>query len=189
MRIRRSPAAWGLLAALLVFILDQASKWWLLEVVGIDRRPPIEVTPFFDLVMVWNTGISFGLFAEHDQRLLLVRRQRERTLDAEKRFVVATKLHQDLAMIGECIGGSGIELKRRANELQRLVALSALVIDDAEQMHGVEMSGRELEDAGIESFRVVKQSPPVQCDAGFDGLINGLLLGSGTRSGAGRLCC
>jgi signal peptidase II len=53
----------GLGLAAVVLVLDQATKWWMLEVVGIALRPPIEVTPFFNLVMVWNRGVSFGLFA------------------------------------------------------------------------------------------------------------------------------
>jgi len=53
----------GLVLAAVVMVLDQATKWWMLEVVGIGYRPPIEVTPFFNLVMVWNRGVSFGLFA------------------------------------------------------------------------------------------------------------------------------
>jgi signal peptidase II len=28
----------------------------------LQAYPQIEVTPFFDLVMVWNTGVSYGLF-------------------------------------------------------------------------------------------------------------------------------
>lgn len=51
----------GLLWAAVVLILDQASKAWIVADV---MNPPriIEVTPFFNLVMVWNRGISFGLF-------------------------------------------------------------------------------------------------------------------------------
>lgn len=62
---RRLIAA-SLLIAAITFALDQWSKWWLLEVVNIDGRPPIEVTGFFKLVMVWNRGISFGLFNNPD---------------------------------------------------------------------------------------------------------------------------
>lgn len=53
----------GLAIAAAVVVVDQASKWWIVEVV---MRPPrvIEVTPFFNLVMGWNRGVSFGLF--HD---------------------------------------------------------------------------------------------------------------------------
>jgi len=51
----------GLLIAVLVLALDQASKWVILTKV---MRPPqvVEITPFFNLVMGWNRGVSFGLF-------------------------------------------------------------------------------------------------------------------------------
>ena len=52
----------GLLAAIVVLVLDQASKLWLLFVFDIGRRGAVSVTPFFDLVLVWNTGISYGWF-------------------------------------------------------------------------------------------------------------------------------
>jgi signal peptidase II len=53
---RRGPLA--LMA--LVLILDQLSKWWIVARV---MSPPrvIEVTGFFNIVMVWNRGITFGL--------------------------------------------------------------------------------------------------------------------------------
>lgn len=46
---------------LVVLALDQATKWMALA----SLRPyePIEVTPFFNLVLVWNRGVSFGLLA------------------------------------------------------------------------------------------------------------------------------
>lgn len=49
------------LAILAVIAFDQLVKWWMLSEVGIAARPPIEVTSFFRLVMVWNQGISFGM--------------------------------------------------------------------------------------------------------------------------------
>ncbi|WP_375413951.1 signal peptidase II [uncultured Bradyrhizobium sp.] len=52
----------GLMAAIAVLILDQASKLWLLFVFDIGRRGAVQVTPFFDLVLAWNTGISYGWF-------------------------------------------------------------------------------------------------------------------------------
>ena len=54
----------GVIAAVLSLILDQASKLWLLYVFDIGRRGSVAVTPFFDLVLAWNTGISYGWFAE-----------------------------------------------------------------------------------------------------------------------------
>jgi signal peptidase II len=52
----------GVLAALAVLALDQASKLWLLFVFDIAHRGAVTVTPFFDLVLAWNVGISFGWF-------------------------------------------------------------------------------------------------------------------------------
>ena len=50
----------GVIAAIVVLALDQASKLWLLFVFDIGRRGVVQVTPFFDLVLEWNAGISFG---------------------------------------------------------------------------------------------------------------------------------
>ncbi|WP_207478075.1 signal peptidase II [Arenibaculum pallidiluteum] len=60
----RPRIAMGLAAALVCILLDQASKWWILEVV---MQPPrvIEVTSFFNLVLAWNRGVSFSLFYSH----------------------------------------------------------------------------------------------------------------------------
>jgi signal peptidase II len=52
----------GVIAALAVLALDQASKLWLLFVFDIARRGTVKLTPFFDLVLAWNVGISFGWF-------------------------------------------------------------------------------------------------------------------------------
>lgn len=60
-RVRRFWAA-GLVAAAAVLIVDQAIKLWLLFVFEIGKRGAVRVTPFFDLVLAWNTGISYGWF-------------------------------------------------------------------------------------------------------------------------------
>src|ERR1700712_3857333 len=52
----------GIIAALATLALDQASKLWLLNVFDIGHRGAVSVTPFFDLVLAWNPGISFGWF-------------------------------------------------------------------------------------------------------------------------------
>jgi len=60
----------GLSVATVIIILDQLSKYWIIETVmrpeGVDGTPfnsatRIEVAPFFDLVMAWNRGVSFGI--------------------------------------------------------------------------------------------------------------------------------
>lgn len=54
----------GLSAALLVAMFDQALKLWLLYGFDIAARSPVRVLPFFDLVLTWNKGISYGLFQQ-----------------------------------------------------------------------------------------------------------------------------
>lgn len=50
-------------AAVLGVVADQASKWALLEVVGLRENPRnIRLLPVFDIVMWWNHGTSFSLF-------------------------------------------------------------------------------------------------------------------------------
>lgn len=46
-----------------ILVIDQASKWLILEVVDLDTRRNVEITGFFSLVMVWNYGVSFGMLA------------------------------------------------------------------------------------------------------------------------------
>ncbi|MBP9050334.1 MAG: signal peptidase II [Alphaproteobacteria bacterium] len=76
-------------------LLDQLSKWWVIErffrtrtfeaheqgkpfgewLVSLAQTPfpPVkfEITPFFNLVMVWNKGVSFGMFASDDSLMPL----------------------------------------------------------------------------------------------------------------------
>src|SRR5262245_19730874 len=52
----------GIIAGIVTLVLDQASKLWLLYVFDIARKGAVRVTPFFDLVLAWNGGISFGWF-------------------------------------------------------------------------------------------------------------------------------
>lgn len=73
-------------------ILDQLSKWAVTELVirprldvtfvdliswvmqAPEKMPytSIEVLPFFNIVMVWNSGISFGMFNDGTSTLLLI---------------------------------------------------------------------------------------------------------------------
>ena len=51
----------GLLLALVVFVMDRASKWWIVEVFDLPGKDTVYLLPFLDLTMVWNRGISMGL--------------------------------------------------------------------------------------------------------------------------------
>lgn len=49
--------------ALVMFLLDRASKWWVIEGMDLEHARIIEVWPgVVNFVMAWNDGINFGLF-------------------------------------------------------------------------------------------------------------------------------
>jgi signal peptidase II len=69
-RDRSAFRLWGtyslliLVVSVLGLVADQGFKLWMLEGYDIASRGRVEVTPFLDLVMVWNYGISYGLFQQ-----------------------------------------------------------------------------------------------------------------------------
>lgn len=61
----------GLLLAVIILVLDQISKWWVVERImrpeGVAETPfftphSIEILPVLHMVMAWNRGVSFGMF-------------------------------------------------------------------------------------------------------------------------------
>jgi signal peptidase II len=54
----------GLFAAAMTAILDQAVKLWLVFGFDLPAKGRVHLAPFLDLVMTWNTGISYGLFQQ-----------------------------------------------------------------------------------------------------------------------------
>jgi signal peptidase II len=59
-----TPARLGFLIALITLVLDQASKLHLLFVYDLPVREPLVLAPFLEFVVVWNRGISYGLFQQ-----------------------------------------------------------------------------------------------------------------------------
>ena len=57
-------SAFGLFRRGVRLVADQASKFWLLLVAHLTSLEPIVLTPFAELVLTWNTGISYGLFPQ-----------------------------------------------------------------------------------------------------------------------------
>ncbi len=51
----------GLIAGLLVLLADQASKWWILNVLDLPNLRQVVLLPVLNLTMVWNQGVTFGL--------------------------------------------------------------------------------------------------------------------------------
>jgi signal peptidase II len=58
---RGTRLAVGGVAALLVLLADQGSKWWVLSGLKLPELGSVVVLPFLNLTMVWNRGITFGL--------------------------------------------------------------------------------------------------------------------------------
>ncbi|WP_428391109.1 signal peptidase II [Lichenicoccus sp.] len=52
----------GLPVALLVLVCDQASKYWILNILDLPALGSIALLPVLNLTMVWNHGVTFGLF-------------------------------------------------------------------------------------------------------------------------------
>jgi signal peptidase II len=51
----------GVIAALVVLVADQASKWWVLNVLDLPDLRQVVLLPVLNLTMVWNHGVTFGL--------------------------------------------------------------------------------------------------------------------------------
>ena len=62
---RLSPLGLGIAA--LVLLADQAHKAWMLYVYDIGAKGTVTLAPFFDLVLVWNQGVSYGLLAQRTE--------------------------------------------------------------------------------------------------------------------------
>ena len=65
--VRNGPSAAAILgfsAALITLILDQATKLYTLFVYDLPLKEPVEFGPFINLIVVWNRGISYGLFQQ-----------------------------------------------------------------------------------------------------------------------------
>ncbi len=66
-----APSLWwgsltrfGLAVAMATAAVDQASKFWLLLSFDLGARGIVTLAPFLDLVLIWNRGISYGLFQQ-----------------------------------------------------------------------------------------------------------------------------
>lgn len=54
----------GLGVAAATFLADQALKLWIVLIYDLAARGRVAVLPGLDLVMVWNRGISYGMFQQ-----------------------------------------------------------------------------------------------------------------------------
>lgn len=62
-----TPLRLGLPFAAALLVADQLSKWWILEVLRLPEIRQVKLLDLgfagFDLTMVWNRGVTFGLLA------------------------------------------------------------------------------------------------------------------------------
>ena len=57
----------GALLALVTLALDQATKLYLLFGYDLPLKEPLVFAPFLELIVVWNRGISYGLFQQDSE--------------------------------------------------------------------------------------------------------------------------
>lgn len=50
-------------AAVSIFLLDQLSKYWFIEIFQMPVRGVVVLCEYFSLVMAWNRGVSFSMFS------------------------------------------------------------------------------------------------------------------------------
>jgi signal peptidase II len=58
----------GVVAAVLACLADQITKLWLIYVFDLGARRVVPIAPVLDLHLIWNSGISYGLF-QHQGRV------------------------------------------------------------------------------------------------------------------------
>lgn len=56
----------GFIIALIVFSIDRLSKWWFIDIFKLPIKGTVEIFNIFDVVMVWNRGVSFGFLSASD---------------------------------------------------------------------------------------------------------------------------
>jgi signal peptidase II len=67
----RRMAVWGqysrlgFAAAVAAFAADRLHKWWMIDVYRIGERGTVEITSFFQLKLIKNHGISYGLLPQN----------------------------------------------------------------------------------------------------------------------------
>jgi len=55
------PALIAYAAAFVAIVLDQASKYWVVNVLDLPDRFQYHLSSVFNLTLVWNDGVSYGL--------------------------------------------------------------------------------------------------------------------------------
>ena len=56
---------------LILIFLDQVTKWWIINYV-MQPIKILPITPFFNIVLTWNSGISFGIFSNQGEFSVII---------------------------------------------------------------------------------------------------------------------
>lgn len=62
-----SPSRVGLITAIVTLVIDQASKLGLYLSTDLALTQPWPIGPFMDFVVLWNHGVSYGLFQQDSE--------------------------------------------------------------------------------------------------------------------------
>lgn len=98
----------GFALALLVVVADQASKYSVLNLFRTDYAAAlqIEITSFFNLVLVWNRGVSFGMFNNAAAMPWLLVLLAVILVGMVTRWLLKAKTRAEAAAFGLIIGGA-----------------------------------------------------------------------------------
>lgn len=97
----------GYILALTVLILDQISKYWVLEVIRLPELGGIDVLPFFRLTFVGNIGVSMGMLeADSDLGRWLLTAVTAGIALAVAMWLRREKNPVDVAALGLVLGGA-----------------------------------------------------------------------------------
>ena len=53
----------NLVIILIVFIFDRVTKLYILNLAEVENSVDVYITPYLNLFLIWNKGVSFGLFS------------------------------------------------------------------------------------------------------------------------------
>ena len=54
----------GMSVAVAAFLIDQGHKFYMVEIYRLGDKGRVKLLPFFDLVLSWNKGVSYGMFQQ-----------------------------------------------------------------------------------------------------------------------------
>ena len=63
MEVKYKKIIISLLIVSIIFIIDRVTKIYILNIANTQNNVDIYINPFLNFILVWNTGISFGLLS------------------------------------------------------------------------------------------------------------------------------